>query len=69
MGKREVKQAVATELIDAAGTMIEFWTQRFQDRNQEPPCNASEAAEIVARWLKNLPGNEWNTMLPKVWEE
>lgn len=69
MGKRETKQAVANELLSAAGTMIEFWTQRFEDLGEEPPCDAQEASKMVAHWLKKLPGDEWNNMLPKVWEE
>lgn len=69
MGKRETKQTVAAELISAAGTMIEFWTQRFEDRNEEPSCDASEAAEMVAQWLKYLPGDSWDSLLPEVWEK
>jgi len=67
VGKRETKQAVAAELLDAAGTMVEFWTQRFTDRGEEPPCDAGEAAEMVAQWLKTLPGEMWDNRLPKVW--
>lgn len=69
MGKREAKQKVAEELLSAAGTMVEFWTQRFEDRGEVPPCDASEAAEMVANWLKGLPGEAWDNRLPKVWED
>lgn len=61
--KREVKQAVAAELINAAGTMIEFWEQRFKDRGEEPPCDAEEARKCIALWLHKLPGEEWDSRL------
>lgn len=61
--KRAAKQAVAAELISAAGTMIEFWTQRFEDRGEEPPCSAEEARKCVALWLHKLPGDDWDDRL------
>lgn len=67
MGKREVKQAVAWELMVAAGDVVEFWTQRFEDRGKTPPCDAKEAAEMIAGWLKTLPGKDWDNRLPNVW--
>lgn len=63
MGPREVKQAVAMELISAAGTLVEFWTSRFEARGEQPPCNGEEAREMIARWLKDLPGESWDVRL------
>lgn len=61
--KREVKQAVALELLGAAGDLIEFWTEHFEIRGQEPPCDAEEARKCIALWLHKLPGDSWDIRL------
>lgn len=57
---REQKSLVAAEVIRAAGTLIEFWDERFQG---DVPCTAAEAAEQISRWLSRLPGDAWDTRL------
>ncbi|MGX1133199.1 hypothetical protein RKD49_005389 [Streptomyces glaucescens] len=62
----EQKRAVAAELILAAGSLIENWTERFESRGEQPPCDAAEAAELFGRWLAKLPGEAWDTRLPQI---
>lgn len=56
------KRIIAGELIQCAGTLIEFWEERFDN---DPPCTADEAAHQVATWLKRLPGDAWDNRLPQ----
>lgn len=69
MGKRETKQAVAWALMNAAGDLVEFWNEKFEAFGETPPCDAEEAAEMMAGWLKGLPGSDWDNRLPRVWED
>lgn len=61
--KREVKQAVADKLIEAAGDLIEMWDQRYASVGEEPPCSAEEARKCIAVWLHRLPGDSWDSRL------
>lgn len=61
--KREVKQAVARELLYAAGSLVEHWEKSFEDRGEKPPCDAEEARKCIALWLHKLPGDDWDTRL------
>ncbi|MEU6684425.1 hypothetical protein [Streptomyces sp. NPDC046832] len=53
----EQKREVARQLLNAAGTMIEYW-----DEN-ETGVPVQEARECVARWLARLPGTDWDVRL------
>lgn len=61
LGKREAKQAVAVMLMQAAGSIVEFWSER--DDTEE--IDVIEAQEWLAGWLKDLPGNDWDVRLGK----
>lgn len=59
----EIKAEVARMLIIHAGDLVEFWGDRFASVGEEPPCTAAEAAELIGRWLRRLPGDYWDTRL------
>jgi hypothetical protein len=61
--KREVKQAVAARLIEAAGDLIEGWDERYASVGEEPPCTYEEARKCIALWLHKLPGDSWDMRL------
>lgn len=59
MGERWMKREVAEHLLNAAGSLVEFWSEDA-DRAEIP---ADFARECIARWLKDLPGDSWDTRL------
>lgn len=58
------KAALATMLIQKAGSLIEFWGEYADDELQQ--VSAQQAAEQFAVWLKGLPGNSWDSRLPNI---
>lgn len=63
MTDREKKQAVARELLLAAGTLVEFWTEKTADNEWAGEVDAEFARECMARWLGGMPGNDWDIRL------
>lgn len=63
MGTNAKKAVVAEKLIQEAGTLVEFWSEKTGD---DPAC-ADIPLEFVrdclTTWLKNLPGTSWDTRL------
>lgn len=59
---RSEKAALAAMLIDAAGTLVEFWGESRPDELAD--VSADEAAVEFARWLRKLPGDAWHMSLP-----
>lgn len=60
---REQQACVARALVDAAGTIVEFCHERFEGTSVED-VPATLVAEQLARWLRRLPGDVWDTRLP-----
>lgn len=56
----EKKRLVAHKLLQAAGNLVEFWGEMGAEG-----VGADEAAELLSKWLKYLPGDEWDTRLPQ----
>ena len=64
---REQTRAVAAILIDEAGTLVEFWSEKVHNSPQFQELadvGADQAAELIGRWLRRLPGDHWNNALP-----
>jgi len=62
MTEREMKQAVALRLMQKAGDLIEFWEESTEGTSAEGiPGNF--ARDCIARWLRTLPGNDWDLRL------
>lgn len=60
MGIQQKKREVALYLLQEAGTLVEFWTEKTCGQTD---ITAEEAREFLAGWLKNLPGDAWDTRL------
>lgn len=60
MGTQQKKREVALRLLQEAGTLIEFWTEKTGGQTD---ITADEAREFIAGWLKYLPGEAWDTRL------
>lgn len=63
---RKQKEAVAGILIENAGMLVEFWTERvkhslFADDLAE--VDARQAADLIGKWLVRLPGTTWHQAL------
>lgn len=63
MTDNEKRRVVAGELLVAAGTLVEFWTEKTQGEEWAGEIDAEFARECLARWLNRLPGNVWDTRL------
>lgn len=59
LGKREQKRAVALMLMQAAGDILEFWS----DRDDTEDIDIIDAREWLATWLRGLPGDQWDIRL------
>ncbi|MET7816240.1 hypothetical protein ABZT26_36060 [Streptomyces sp. NPDC005395] len=56
---REQKRRVARALLVQAGSLVEFWSE---DPHSEG-VDAEFARECLARWMKALPGDDWDLRL------
>lgn len=63
MTDTEKKRAVAGELLLAAGTLVEFWTEKTENEEWAGEIDSEFARECLARWLTHLPGNVWDIRL------
>jgi hypothetical protein len=59
LSKTEQKRAVAVMLMQAAGNILEFWSERDDVEDIDPDL----AQQWLAGWLKDLPGTQWDTRL------
>lgn len=57
--KVEAKRDVALMLMQAAGNMLEFWSEL--DGTED--IDVTDAQKWLAGWLKDLPGTAWDTRL------
>lgn len=60
---RDQKRRLALALLNQAGDLVEFFTDKCPDLADE--ITSAEAAEQLGRWLKHLPGDDWDTRLPE----
>ncbi|MEV7681603.1 hypothetical protein AB0O64_24060 [Streptomyces sp. NPDC088341] len=58
LGVNEKKRRVALVLIQQAGTLVEFWGEMG-----DPAVDSEFARACLARWLKDLPGKDWDLRL------
>ncbi|WP_214665741.1 hypothetical protein, partial [Streptomyces javensis] len=58
LGVNEKKKRVASALLTQAGNLVEFWSEMG-----EQGVDAGFARDCLARWLKDLPGDAWDTRL------
>jgi len=66
MTKAEQKRAVAFLLMQQAGNLLESWGEREDTED----IDYGDAQQWLAGWLKDLPGNDWDTRLgPHPYEE
>ncbi len=56
------KAALAGALMDRAGTLLEFWDEMAPEYGIED-IPADDAARQLGRWLFNLPGDKWHSLL------
>jgi len=63
MTDTEKRRAVAGELLLAAGTLVEFWTEKTADEEWAGEIDAEFARKCLAGWLNRLPGNDWDIRL------
>ncbi len=57
---RDEKRHLAGAVASAAAEML---GRRYEGPEYE------EARQLVARWLRHLPGDEWDRRLPQPWLE
>lgn len=65
----EQKRALARILIQQAGNIVEMWEEsKGQGYDEEVlrDVNSWDAGVQLAVWLKDLPGDDWDTRLPCV---
>lgn len=62
MSETQMRREVAAQLLNAAGTLVEFWTEKTQDTDAEG-IPADFARKCLNRWLSRLPGEAWDTRL------
>jgi hypothetical protein len=63
MTDTEKRRAVAGTLLSAAGTLVEFWTEKTESQEWAGEIDAEFARECLARWLNRLPGDIWDIRL------
>jgi hypothetical protein len=54
----EKKQLVARALLAQAGNLVEFWGEMG-----DSAVDAEFARKCLARWMKPLPGDDWDIRL------
>ena len=63
--RRDLKHALAYAVIVATADMIDDWTGTVLRHPELARTQPDEAAEVVAHWLRTLPGREWDDRLPE----
>lgn len=58
------KRELAAALLNKAGDLVEFFDEQCPGLAFE--VDRADAAAQLAVWLKNLPGDAWDTRLPDV---
>lgn len=69
MTPAEKKRLVAKALIYQAGSLVEFWsdmTSNLLEPEEAEEISPEFARECLNTWLKNLPGDSWDTRLGPV---
>jgi hypothetical protein len=61
---RKQKQDLAFALMSAAANLVETLGDK-NGYNADLDIDPKAAAQQLANWLKNLPGNSWDTRLPQ----
>lgn len=62
---RDEKNALAVRLMHQAGNLIEFFDEMVADEEGTfAQVSAQDAAWQLSRWLRHLPGTDWDTRLP-----
>ncbi|MER5302229.1 hypothetical protein ABT039_22600 [Streptomyces lasiicapitis] len=59
LGVKDKKHLVVRALLAQAGNLVEFWSVLGRDDE----VDAEFARECLARWLRDLPGEEWDVRL------
>lgn len=59
LGVNEKKKLVVRALLAQAGNLVEFWSVLGDDER----VDAEFARECLNRWLKDLPGDDWDIRL------
>lgn len=57
--KQQAKREVALMLMQAAGNVLEFWSER----DDTDDIDVRDAQQWMACWLKDLPGTQWDMRL------
>lgn len=60
MGTQQKKRIVAELLIRKAGDLVEFWSDCG-----DADVPVDEVRDFLTTWLKNLPGDAWDTRLDR----
>jgi hypothetical protein len=60
---RSQKEALVSLVLNRVGDIIEFWGEIATDLANEG-VTSQEAAEVLASWMKRLPGTAWDARLP-----
>lgn len=63
------KRALADLLLREAGAIVEFWSEKTEFFDDLHGVSPDDAAEVLAHWLKSLPGDSWDFRLPEVWKK
>ena len=58
LGTNEMKRRVARALLLQAGNLVEFWGEMG-----DSAVDAEFARKCLARWMRPLPGDEWDFRL------
>lgn len=60
---RAQKRALALRLLEQAGDLVEFFGEYLPEL-AEQGVTPEQVAEKLALWLRDLPGDVWDTRLP-----
>jgi hypothetical protein len=58
----QMRRQVAERLLQEAGTLLEFWTEKTEGTDAEGIPHEF-AQMVIAKWLARLPGDAWDTRL------
>lgn len=65
--KAEEKRTLALMLLQQAGDLAEFFSEKVEVHAPDgglAQVSAEDAAWQLSRWLRHLPGPDWDTRLP-----
>lgn len=60
---REQKSALAFLAMSRVADIIEFWHEIVNDYPELRDVDPREAKEVLASWMRKLPGDAWDTRL------